>query len=148
MNRAAKVFVAALGLAGATIVPSASSSSAAESCGGSLIWHGVAKDSGRVVGALDVYWNGTTGTNCAKFSRAGGEFGDYGQGRLTYVRLSTCATKACTSYIAQKVDGPRVYAYYAGPVKVGARNHCVQADGGVYLHGAWRQVGTGTIGCR
>lgn len=146
MKQAVKAMIGAVALAGVTMIPSASAASASEQCAGTRIWHGVAKDQGHTVGELDVYWNASAGTNCARFNRMGGEFGDVGQRRETYVRISTCAGAACNSKIHEDVDGGK-FAYYAGPVRVPGRDHCIQADGGVYLHGAWHQVGTGTIGC-
>jgi len=83
---------------------------------------------GYTVAHLDVYWNGSTGKNCAMVV-------GYGQyyGRLlgAGVGLRSCGetrpSRSCTTRYEDHDYGQ--FHYYAGPVYVEARRRCIYAYG-------------------
>jgi hypothetical protein len=89
------------------------------------------------IGEFDVYYNSSTGYNCAYLWSAGPS---WGVSKDMYVEIDACAQTspgpAC-SIIASDADpgSPPYpnYSYYAGPVGVYAPGHCIQAQ----AHMAW-----------
>lgn len=119
------ILVAALGL---LAVAQPSLASAASSCSGSRIEHLAEDDSGMNYGYLDVYWNSSTGLNCAMNNKT--HF--YGTATFTYAYISVCSETVpggrCTRTAYQQ-DPPNGqtpwFSYYAGPVSVSAVHHCI-----------------------
>jgi hypothetical protein len=131
---------------GVVLVPVAPAQAA--DCGGNLIFRQRALYNGAAVGELVVYYNASTGNNCARFNHLGSA---YGVSASTTVILTKCSTtnpgNGCGTALVIAADSGS-YAYYAGPVSVHAPNNCVTAEGYIYWHGADRRVTTGgVIGC-
>lgn len=129
-----------LGLTGAV---QASASVTATACSGSLIEsrnlvYGTTK-----IGELDVYYNSSTGRNCAKMNHAGPT---WGHALPTYVYISVCyetvAGGKCTQIPGSQDDDYGTYAYYAGPVdtQTSSRGRCIAATGYITYAGYNRWV--------
>ncbi len=131
---------------GVGVAPAAEAGSG--TCGGSLIARKVAHDgNGTAVGELVVYYNSSTGNNCARFNHLGPS---YGVARETNVFIERCLTNNPNNDCFN-TGGPSdydngTYAYYAGPVSVHAPNKCVRAFGYILWNGARRNAETVT-GC-
>lgn len=101
---------------------------------------------GTRVAALKVFYNGSTGNNCAQFEHLGPAAGVT---RYTSVLLQRCSQTApgngCTVNAQAFDEG--YYSSYAGPVHVYAPNNCVRARGQIDWGGAIRTVWTPVIGC-
>jgi hypothetical protein len=92
----------------------------------------VATASGAVYSSVHLYWDGSTGTNCAVNVKTGGL---YGTPTYTDVTLASCAEDGpegadaaqCTA-ATSRTDPPgtgTAYGYYAGPVQVPGAGHCL-----------------------
>ncbi|GAB3592626.1 hypothetical protein GCM10027446_13550 [Angustibacter peucedani] len=110
-------------------------------CSGSLILRRVVSAGGTGVGELVVYYNASTGNNCARFNHIGPS---YGVARETNVFIEKCPTNnpARNCFLA---GGPNdsdlaTYAYYAGPVQVHSPSTCVRVYGYIRWNGAVRDV--------
>ena len=123
----------------ATIMSAPAAQAGVGDCTGSLIARKVANASGTAVGELVVYYNASTGNNCARFNHIGPS---YGLTRETSVFIERCPTNnpASNCFLT---GGPSdhdasSYAYYAGPVQVYSPNKCVRAYGYIMWGGARR----------
>lgn len=123
----------------------ASSASAASSCGGSLIDSRNLVVHGSKVGELDVYYSRASGRNCAKMLHAGRT---WGKRRSTMVVLKRLQRWAGPGWMtsATRLDVGN-YRYYAGPVSVAARGHCIEAEGMITVGGVSRWISTGIGHC-
>jgi hypothetical protein len=113
-------------------------SASAAGCSGSLVEHkpmygdGGGSYSG-IIGYLDIYYNSSTGNNCAMTRTAGA---GYGHGDEIHVRLWRCTqtnpSTTCTrDSTIQRDEG--FYSYYAGPVTVNSPTKCIHAEGFIRL---------------
>lgn len=113
---------------------------AAAGCSGTRIEHIPINISGKgTVAHLDVYWNGTSGYNCARTVTTS----NY-SGYATYLRvyISDCIQTSgwtCTTATDFGEDAGN-YQVYAGPVGVYAPGTCIYAEGEA------RVTGSSTIG--
>ncbi|GAA0378451.1 hypothetical protein GCM10009530_31340 [Microbispora corallina] len=118
---------------------------AANGCSGSRIEHIPMYDEkyGTLTAYLDVYYDSSTGNNCAA-TVATGE--GYGTLKGMYVLLVKCSQTtpdrtSCTN-IGSKRDPASSgtygdYYYYAGPVTVYSPNNCIFAEGGIETYYAY-----------
>ncbi|MEH0841707.1 hypothetical protein V6U81_04835 [Micromonospora sp. CPCC 205711] len=147
MRRLSQLLALALLACVATVVTGAQSAQAA-SCSGYLINRTVAKtSSGVTVGELVVYYNSSTGYNCARFNHLGPTYGVASQ---TYVLLKRCTNGTSADLCWAETEDRSLgdYAYYAGPVQVYAPNNCVGAQGYVTYQGKYVWAYSPTkIGC-
>ncbi len=116
-------------------------------CAGNLIWHKNVMAGATKVGELDVYYNASTGVNCAKVNHGGPS---WGVATLTYMNYYVCQETNpgphCTP-IDHKADQGQ-YAYYAGPLKFTPGNHCLWAGGYIAWQGDVREAETNNmVGC-
>ncbi|HVK24032.1 MAG TPA: hypothetical protein VM677_21980 [Actinokineospora sp.] len=113
---------------GAIVVPT-TSAQAATNCSGSIIGR-----TANSIGELVVYYNASTGYNCARMNHLGAS---YGVAASTSVDISKCTgtTKSnpgtCT--VVQSSQGS--FSYYAGPVSTYAPNNCIRAWGEIVWQG-------------
>lgn len=130
------------------VVGTGAQSAQAAGCSGYLINRTVAKtSSGVTVGELVVYYNSSTGKNCARMNHLGPT---YGVTDGTYVLLKRCAngTGPDVCWAEDEKYSLGDYAYYAGPVEIYAPNNCVGAQGYVTYQGKYIWAYTPTkIGC-
>jgi hypothetical protein len=94
-------------------------------CSGQLIgWYPLMESRGE----LDLYYNSSTGMNCVVMNHGSD---NWGLPVMTVASLTICresvASTTCTP-ISQKQDR-NVYKYYAGPVSLYGRGHCIRAYG-------------------
>lgn len=130
--------------ASSAAVPSASVSSAAaaDTCGGNLVRVLPLNHDGTRIGELQIYFNPANGNNCAMMRHGGPT---WGVARETWVYIARCATTTPTgtcSVQADDSDHAVGAQYYAGPARVWAGAHCIQANGWIYWAGARRKVST------
>lgn len=112
-------------LALAITLASTSSAQAAGTCPGGLIAH---QPLTAGLGWLDVYYDGTTGRNCARVVSSAGTWGVPKVMSVELVRCSsTKPSQRCGTYDTSRDRG--TYKYYAGPVSISARGHCILAYG-------------------
>ncbi|MGW4652306.1 hypothetical protein [Kitasatospora sp. NPDC004289] len=114
--------ISVLAIAGSGTVLGVGSAQAASSCSGTWKW-GTPLGNSRI----DVYWNGSTGTNCGKVTHSGS---GYGVAWDTGIRLSS-------QYDDSGWDRAN-YKYYAGPVNVYAPGVCVHVE--AVSDGYWEDV--------
>lgn len=137
---------------GATVMaaPSAMATSSGSSCVGTLVnsLNLTVNNSGTgtVYGYLNVYWDGSTGENCATVTSSSVDWGVQKPMRVTMGECEGDTTSTCNPYIVIASDGSGSYpggswgpgagySYYAGPVSVPAAGHCIAVGGFVYLNG-------------
>ena len=130
---------------GAMIVP-ATSAQASTNCSGRIIFAKEFTYAGSPIAELVVYWDASTGNNCARFNHLGAS---YGVAAETYAYILKCnGTTPATTTICTEIDHSfGNYSYYAGPVKAYAPNNCVEVWGGMTWHGTDIYYNTGPIGC-
>ncbi len=110
-------------------------------CSGNLVWSKNLNYGGTKIGELDIYYNASTGVNCAKMNHGGPT---WGVTRDTYVQIAKCQETSPSStcvYAAEDHDGGQ-FAYYAGPATVTAGSHCVSAGGYIFWQGSYHNVNT------
>jgi hypothetical protein len=97
------------------------------------------------IGELDVYYNSSTGDNCAEFQSLGSS---RGVAKNMYVSITVCqqttSSSTCTpisSSNATRSDNG-TYQYYAGPVGVYGAGHCIRSSGGMVWKGVTYQTAT------
>jgi hypothetical protein len=96
---------------------------------------------GQRVGALRVYYDPSTGKNCARMDHTRRT---WGKARMTYVYIRICRGNRrpgdrCRGATRGVADAGS-YKYYAGPVitKRSARGHCIFAQGMITVRGRQR----------
>ncbi|MBE1588313.1 hypothetical protein ACFPOI_52955 [Nonomuraea angiospora] len=106
------------------LVASATPAAAAGPCGTGYSRIGVYNipKSGTKQGTLEVYYNASSGKNCAL---AYGSGGNYGKKAYKAVGIATPSSNGWADY----EDGD--YAYYAGPVYASAKGKCIDLVGAV-----------------
>jgi hypothetical protein len=117
------------------------------SCAGNLVLHKVLNYNGNQIGELDIYYNSSTGVNCAKMNHGGPTWGVY---RDTWVYIGKCqeTSPTGTCHLVTDDHDQGNFGFYAGPSKVTAGSHCITANGWIYWDGARRKVATGnTVLC-
>ena len=101
---------------------------------GSLVESKLIKDDGgHVIGELDIYYNSATGYNCA-YTQGLGQA--RGTSTVKSVTIFSCkeTTPGDTCNHTSKMEDTGDYLYYAGPVGVSAKGHCIAVIGMV----AWK----------
>jgi hypothetical protein len=110
------------------LLPSGTATSATGACSGRLVYSdsfALQSDPSTKLFELDVYWNASSGTNCAKAVHLGPT---WGQSAYTEVEIEECAeTTPGPCHAIAKARDARDYRYYAGPVSVPGRGHCMVA---------------------
>ncbi|MFE0459043.1 hypothetical protein ACFW1A_07235 [Kitasatospora sp. NPDC058965] len=129
VKKLAPAVAAVITMAGAVTVAGTSSASAAGwGCSGSEVSgspYPTRTPSGAVFSYVHLYWDGSTGRNCAVNVKTGSL---YGTPSLTEVSLSECAAGDTPGGNCEQIaaDGDNnIYSYYAGPVSVPAAGHCI-----------------------
>jgi len=124
--RASTAIAAVLSTCGAVVVaaPAASATSSGGNCVGQLISASNVVETqgnadGTVLGYLNVYWDSSTGENCAVLNSASGDWG-------TSKWMSVDIFEVGNPY-NDKSDN-NYYKYYAGPVSVPGAGRCIDAD--------------------
>ncbi|MFI6604206.1 hypothetical protein ACIBHX_48945 [Nonomuraea sp. NPDC050536] len=124
-----------IGLLG-TVAPAAYATSSGSNCVGTLVEeHDLKAPSGKVLGYLNLYWDGSTGENCLTVTSSSI---DWGIPKRMYADLYECATDIptkCAPVIVQRIDNQPNYRYQAGPISVPAAGHCILFVGGVNFGG-------------
>ena len=130
MKKFALALAALLTLAGLVSLPG--TASAATSCSGNLIDRKVVNYGGAPIAELAVYYDSSTGQNCARMNHLGVT---YNRSYRTTVFIVACTERTpgpvCHYYGAPDTQDGN-YALYAGPVHVTARGRCIHAAGDIY----------------
>lgn len=89
---------------------------------------------GPKIGEIDVYYNSSTGYNCAYTYSSGAS---WGVSKYMGIYIAACAQTTPSGYCDYtSVDEDYgFYSYYAGPVGVYARGHCIFFEGTIYWNG-------------
>jgi len=123
-----------LAVTGATWVITTQGASAASTCSGSLVEHSPVDGdypigSDTLIGYVDIYYNSSTGDNCARAVTTGAA---YGKASSIIVEIDKCRetrpSRTCT-VIAHDRDpksGFGSFGTFAGPVRVNAPRNCIQ----------------------
>ncbi|MFE0457851.1 hypothetical protein ACFW1A_01155 [Kitasatospora sp. NPDC058965] len=133
MRRALTAF-AAFALATAGVVVAAPTASAGGyGCTGNLVGSFSDKHNGTVWGTLYVYYDSSTGDNCAV--NVANSAGYYGTSTIKNVVISECSQTSpgpvCDEIGTPQEDNKNYYDY-AGPVRVHAPGHCIYAAGDLF----------------
>ncbi|MFE3450620.1 hypothetical protein ACFXJ8_16975 [Nonomuraea sp. NPDC059194] len=128
----AKIGLAAAALLGATLVPlSIATPAQAASCSGSQIDTIAVKRGSSTYGSLKLYYNSSTGNNCARLDRVV----DYGTKSGMILSLYACAKGQTQSQCFQNYRGldqdSGQFGQYAGPVSVYGKGRCILVQAGV-----------------
>lgn len=100
-------------------------------CGGNLIDYKPIMAGSKQIGQLQLYYNNSTGKNCA-IAYHGGD--TWGVRSYTYVVLQTCPSAACSSArIVASEDGQ--FRYQAGPIRTDGAGKCVAGYGQIRYNG-------------
>ena len=140
--------VLAAGCAG--VLPQSIAVAATGNCPGGLIFTQTDFARGAAIGELVVYYDSSTGDNCAEVTHMGASVGHAERTDVSLVRCETtypqpqCNGKNVPGGYA--ADGGQ-YSYYAGPVVVHAPANCVIAVGDLYWTDGWHTFNSGQIGC-
>jgi hypothetical protein len=149
-NRARLLIAAALTglalIAAISVGASAPADAASGSCAGSLVESRNLNVGGKKVGELNVYYDRSTGKNCARMNHAGDT---WGKALMTRVWIGICSeTKPSNGVCRYDTNTDAVdkgkYRYYAGPAttKVSAAGKCIAASGYLWIGGTRYAVGT------
>ena len=138
--RTALLTVAAVLAAFMPLLGRTPSTAQAAGCSGTLIEHRAIRGdrTGNLFGYLDVYYDSSTGRNCA---RAVSSSRTWGVRKPMFVGLYKCSqtNPGRCSVVARAEDrsGQRYgsYQYYAGPVSLHAKGHCIAARGDIIFKG-------------
>ena len=126
----------------------ANASRADDACGGTLIDYKPVQINGENVGQLHLYYNSTSGNNCAIFYHAGPT---WGKPLITSVELYVCKPNRDNCGVWQRDpwwkrdDGK--YSYHAGPVRIDGRDRCVKSVGYIEYKGK-TGVAVSAVHCR
>ena len=131
-----RTILAAVAIATVAVISAGPTSraSAADECGGNLIFTKAIRDNqDRKVGELNVYYSAATGMNCAKTMHAGRT---WDKKMYTSVQLRRCYQGVgpgdpCFGAPENIRSDHGNFAFYAGPVKINAENRCIWAIGHV-----------------
>jgi hypothetical protein len=129
----AKIGIAAAALVGASIAPLTLTATAADaaSCSGSLIGNIAVKSGSTTYGTLKLYYNSSSGNNCARLDRVV----NYGTQKGMILDLYACgsgwsASKCHQDFYDVGQDSGQ-YGQYAGPVTVYGKGRCILVDASV-----------------
>ncbi|MEU7898567.1 hypothetical protein AB0B45_37610 [Nonomuraea sp. NPDC049152] len=128
----AKIGIAAAALLGATVVPlSIATPAQAASCSGSQIDSIAVKRGGSTYGTLKLYYNSSTGKNCARLDRVV----NYGTKAGMILSLYACGkgwsqSKCFRDHYDIGQDSGQ-FGEYAGPVTVNGKGRCILVQGNV-----------------
>ncbi|MFI7636526.1 hypothetical protein [Nonomuraea sp. NPDC049400] len=130
----AKIGVATLALLGAGIAPVTLTATPADaaSCSGRLLYPTIAIKKGNTTyGVLKLYYNSSTGKNCARVDRTV----DYGTRKGMILSLYACgkgwSVNKCHRDFYDVGQDSGQFAKYAGPVTVNGRDRCLQVQANV-----------------
>ncbi|MGW0808841.1 hypothetical protein [Nonomuraea sp. NPDC002799] len=128
----AKIGIAAAALVGASIAPLALAGPAsAATCSGSLIDNIAVKSGNTTYGTLKLYYNSSTGNNCARLDRVV----SYGTAKGMILSLYGCGSGWTVSKCHQSFydigQDSGQFGQYAGPVSVYGKGRCVQVEASV-----------------
>jgi hypothetical protein len=115
----------------ATLITVSAPPASAAGCSGNLVGHHPVRNAaGELLAHVDIYYDSSTGYNCARLNSYDGW---WGRRKWMYIELYTCRETtdpgdSCTQY----GSGSRYFdndggdfQYYAGPVSVYGRGHCI-----------------------
>jgi hypothetical protein len=130
---AATLALAGISLAGA---PDAAATQTSSSCVGTLVQDTplVGETSGKTLGYAELYWDASTGQNCAMTVS---NSATWGVSKYMGVWLTRCLTDTPSTTVACAPEGSNTpskygsgtFSYYAGPVSVSAAGYCVSFMG-------------------
>jgi hypothetical protein len=100
---------------------------------GALVESKLIKDGSQTIGEMDIYYNSSTGYNCAYVQGLGQA---RGSSTVKSVTIFSCkeTTPGDTCNHTSKMEDTGDYLYYAGPVGVSAKGHCIAVIGMI----AWK----------
>ena len=129
------------------VLPHSTAIAAVGNCAGGLIYDHVDYASGAPIAELAVYYDASSGNNCARVNHLGAS---YGRSSTTEVQIARCGStkpsQACYTHAPYPSDSGN-YAYYAGPVSVNAPSNCVVASGVLNWNNVPYYFDSGPIGC-
>ncbi len=133
-----------------TIAGTSSAAAGGWGCSGSEVSdspYAVSTSTGDVYGYLHLYWDSSTGMNCAVTVKTGALSGPR---TYTSVNLAACAgdtPDACTTWVDDSPQGG-YFTSYAGPVSVRGAGHCVELSGQISNNNSvWASAHKGPFHC-
>ncbi|MER5325166.1 hypothetical protein [Streptosporangium roseum] len=131
-TRSSVAALAGLALASTCFLISPPPASAAGPCGSGYSRIGVyaIPETGTKIGSLEVYYNSSTGKNCALAHGVGSSY----YGKTTYKGVAIRRAGGSGGWVSDY----EYYKYYAGPVSISAKDTCIDVQG--LMGGTWRRV--------
>ncbi|TQF05420.1 hypothetical protein E6W39_28275 [Kitasatospora acidiphila] len=126
MRKFAVAGALALAAGGVTVASAGSASASGWGCSGSEVAsYNVVSGGGGTWSTVHLFWDSSTGYNCAVNVKASGL---YGVQTITSVTIKECGgdTPSTCSNIVDTQDNTNEFYYYAGPVKVNGQGHCIE----------------------
>ena len=123
-----------LAVAGLSVgtTPVASATQTQTGCVGTLVQDTpISDDSGKVLGYVEIYWDGSTGQNCAMLMSSSA---DWGVSKMMEIHMVECESDTpqpaadCRAVPGQNPTDDGNY-YYAGPISVNGAGHCIYVQG-------------------
>ncbi|MFC0542715.1 hypothetical protein [Kutzneria chonburiensis] len=128
MRKLAPAAAAVLAMTGAvTIADTGTASAAGWGCSGSEVSdspYPVVGPAGSVFSYVHLYWNGSTGKNCAVNVKTGALYGTPTQTEIVLYQCAADTPAAGCSATLAASDGGN-FAYYAGPASIPGAGHCL-----------------------
>lgn len=110
---------------------------AQDSCRGVLIDHKNVHVDQVLIAQLQLYYDNSTGKNCAMMRHAGHT---WGQKHYTYVSIAPCHDSSCQMNQSPAPGSQEDYGdynFYAGPVSINARHKCIYVQGQMKYNGRY-----------
>ncbi|GHF93989.1 hypothetical protein GCM10017667_25090 [Streptomyces filamentosus] len=151
-NRIMATIAALASILGFALISAPAASAGGYGCSGGLIaTYPVKTSSGTIFGNIHVYYDSSTGRNCAVTVKT--TAGGYGTSSFVSVTLAVCKTSTPGAF-CDSAGQPTAYEgdhfnYYAGPVSVYAAGRCIHLYGQVSSVApiATGQSGSGGVHC-
>jgi hypothetical protein len=137
----------ALGTVGVVAVAPNNVDAATGNCSGTRIDTYPLRYGGTQIAELTLYWNASTGKNCARLNHYGPT---YGVASYTAVYLWSCSKPQQSQCFIVGTAAPDAgsFSYYAGPVSVTGTNLCVMAAGVIHYAGRYHWIVSNDSGYR
>ena len=119
------------------VAPMASATQTSTGCVGTLVQDtGISNSAGTVVAYVEIYWDASTGQNCAMLVSSSAT---WGISKYMDIHMIECESDTpqraydCVVVPGQNPDNGGDFSYYAGPISVNGAGHCIYVEAQVGL---------------
>ncbi|TQF05419.1 hypothetical protein E6W39_28270 [Kitasatospora acidiphila] len=137
----------ALAAGGVTVATAGSASASGWGCSGTEVaTYPVQLGNGTVYSYVHLFWDSSTGYNCAVNVKVGSMYGTLGETRVAISECTGDTPGTCGSTVNEQVQDANFY-YYAGPVRVYGQGHCITLDASTWNYDAEATYSGGPYHC-